>query len=99
MLPSVPNPKYKDEECQGVLLKVAHRDAFRAVETGVTIVHTVKQLYPGQFNWTRTIDRLYGSDHLRKSVDGNSPLVEIVSILEAGLEEFKRIRANYLLYD
>jgi uncharacterized protein YbbC (DUF1343 family) len=99
MLPSVPNPKYRDEECGGVFLSITNRDAFQAVETGVTIIHTIKQLHSGQFNWTRTIDRLYGSDHLRKSVDGNVPLVEIVTRHGAGLDEFKRVRVNYLLYD
>lgn len=99
ILPSVPRPKHKDEECGGVFLSITNRDAFLAVETGTSIVYTIKRLYPRQFSWTRAIDRLYGSDYLRKSVDDDLALGEILSTQKNGLDEFEELRAKYRLYE
>lgn len=92
MLPSVPRPKYKSESCGGVFVKVVDRESFKPVQTGVAIVETIAQLYPQQFAWRNSIDRLYGSDRLRKGLVSESEGQNDVA-------EFLKIRAQYLLYD
>jgi len=99
MLPSVPNPKYKDKVCGGVKIRVSSRELFEPVKTGVSLIWTLKKLYPAEFKWSRTIDRLYGSDVLKVGVNEGKPLDEILSGYEHGMDEFLEIRSNYLLYE
>ena len=98
MLPSVPEPKFKDQPCNGVFLRVSDRDAFAAVKTGIAIICTIKKLYPDKLEWTRTIDRLYGSDRLRIAVDANQSLSNILASFESETKEFMAIREKYLRY-
>jgi len=93
------NSKYRGEECEGVSIHVTRRDEFEAVRTGMKIITTVHQLYPDEFRWRNSaIDRLYGSDDFRKALaEGKSP-EEIFAMWQTPLEDFKRIRNNYLLY-
>ena len=48
----------------------------------------VKKLFPGNFDWSRSIDRLYGSDILRSRVDLGVSLEEIVE--ETGIAQEKK---------
>jgi uncharacterized protein YbbC (DUF1343 family) len=97
--PSVPRPKFKDETCGGVTLRVDRRDAFSPVETGVRIIDTLRKLYPDRFAWRRRIDRLYGSDRLRKALEKGADLSAIIAGHGEGVEEFMAIRSRYLLYE
>ncbi|MFQ5771915.1 MAG: exo-beta-N-acetylmuramidase NamZ domain-containing protein, partial [bacterium] len=98
-LPSVPNPKYKDELCGGIYVRVVRRETFKPVKTGVTIIWTIKNLYPDKFKWRNTIDRLYGSNRLRLRIEASKPLAEIVSNDGVEVQNFLTLRAKYLLYD
>lgn len=99
MLPSVPNPKYRDEICGGIRVRVITRELFEPVKTGESLILTLKNLYPTEFKWSGTIDRLYGSALLKNSADEGRELVDIRSGQEQGLNEFLELRSNYLLYE
>ena len=99
MLPSVPNPKYKNEDCRGVRLRVINRELFKPVRTGESLILTLKKLYPTEFKWSGTINRLYGSDRLKNGVDEGKQLVDIQSGQQNNLDKFMKIRSNYLLYE
>lgn len=91
--------KYRGEQCEGVKINVTSRDAFAAVPAGVYIISTVKKMYPNDFKWRRSaIDRLYGSDDLRTSLDEKMSPKEIVGSWDKSLEQFKAKRAKYLIY-
>lgn len=93
------NSKYRGEQCNGVQIQVTTRNELRAVATGVYLIYTIHQLYPEDFSWRRSaIDRLYGSDQLRKSIDAGKTPQEIVEQWRAGLENFTSAREKYLLY-
>jgi len=99
MLPSVPNPKYKNELCGGVRLRVITRELFEPVKTGESLILTLKKLYPSEFKWSGTIDRLYGSALLKKGAEEGKELVDIRSGQQNNLNKFMKIRSNYLLYE
>lgn len=73
--------KYAGETLRGFQLHVTARSAFDPVATAVTVLRTVKRLYPDDFHFlepnnqdrageaTFAIDRLWGSDSLRLSID------------------------------
>ena len=99
LLPSVPNPKYKDQLCGGVYVRVIGRELFEPVRTGVSIIWTLSKLYPDNFDWSPTINRLYGSDRLKTGVENGISLEEILDGHSRGLEDFMILRSKYLLYD
>ena len=99
LLPSVPNPKFKDEVCGGIRVRVITRELFEPVKTGESLILALKTLYPTEFEWSGTINRLYGSAALKNGADEGRELADIRSGQEHGLNEFLELRSNYLLYE
>jgi len=100
------DPKYENEACRGVLIKVTDRDAFRPVVTGIHLLATLKKLYPADFRWRSPsrstgayyIDLLAGTPRLREMVDAGEAPEKIIAALAAGVENFMARRGKYLLY-
>ncbi|MFF9360451.1 exo-beta-N-acetylmuramidase NamZ family protein [Streptomyces griseoluteus] len=68
--------KHAGRPVRGVHLHVTDREAFAPVRTAVAMLGTLRRLYPDDFAWSGDfIDRLWGSDELRRTVDaGEDPL-------------------------
>lgn len=91
---------------------VAEYKAFDPVYLGLTLLSTVKSLYTNGTNATAgfqwrydtgnvipyDIDRLTGSDLVRTSLDQGLSPDAIKEAWTSGLEDFKKLRAKYLLY-
>ncbi len=100
------DPKYENEVCRGIFIKVTDREAFRPVATGVYLLTTLKKMYPDGFRWRSPsrstgksyIDLLAGTPRLREMVDSAEAPEKIIAALEDGLDNFKAVRAKYLLY-
>jgi uncharacterized protein YbbC (DUF1343 family) len=100
--------KHAGQVCGGAQVHVTDRHAFRPVETAVSIMRAVKDLYPDDFAWRQPpyeyetekipIDMLWGSDHLRLAIDGNGTPDEIMTPVRADLAEFDEVAEPYLLY-
>lgn len=93
------HPKFQDETCYGLKLKVTDRDAFKPFLTGVRIVQSLHTLYPQQLKWReRHFDRLVGSDVLRKAILSGRDLKDLIQEWQESAEAFKKQRQKYLLY-
>lgn len=93
------NPKYKNENCGGVRINLTDRDNFEAVKVAVTVLYTIKQMYPENFQWNEDwIDKLYGSDKLRKTLDSENSLEELFKGWGKDISKFRRISNKYKLY-
>jgi uncharacterized protein YbbC (DUF1343 family) len=98
--------KHKETVCGGIQLHVTDRLALRPVTVAVHLLRAVRQLYPDHFEWrppgqpgdSFPIDRLSGSDSLRRQIEAGMPVPEIVASWEPGLEAFSAQRQPYLLY-
>ncbi|WP_236796287.1 exo-beta-N-acetylmuramidase NamZ domain-containing protein [Amycolatopsis sp. GM8] len=92
--------KFVNETCGGVELTVTEPRAFDAIRTAVAMFVTAKRLHPGLFGWRPdlAIDKLSGSDRLRKMVDAGAGVEEIVGSWQAELASFVARRQPYLLY-
>ena len=99
ILPSVPYPKHKDKLCGGVKVRVVNRERFEPVKTGVSIIWFLQNLYPEEFEWTGTINRLYGSDKLKTGIDEGLALDELFREESVEMDAFSKIRSKYLLYE
>jgi len=67
--------KYAGQVLSGVQLHVIDRQAFEPVRTALTILKTLRDLYPDELAFRPELDRLWGSDSLRKAlIAGDDPL-------------------------
>ena len=100
--------KHARRTCGGCQIHLLDREAFRPVVTGVAVIQTFYRLDPSSFAWRPPpyeyehdkppIDILAGSDLVRRQIDADVPLEEIVEGWREDEEAFHRVRAPYLLY-
>jgi uncharacterized protein YbbC (DUF1343 family) len=93
-----PNPKYRNERCNGIFIQIKDRTIFKPVTTSLKIIELVHSLHPSQF----TIDggvfnRLLGTAHFRTH-SSNAQNDSLITALTNKLNDFLKIRVNYLLY-
>lgn len=93
-------PKFFNKICSGIYIKVTNKNNFDAVKTGIAIlVSLYKNCTEFRFNKDNFIDKLAGTDKLRKMIINRASLGEIVNAYTAELDEFRKTRSKYLLYD
>ena len=93
------HPKYENNTCLGLKIKVTDRAVFRPFKSGVLIVKAIHDLFPQQFEWrTAHFDRLSGSNRLRLTIEKNEPLQPLFEQWQKDIETFARLRKPYLLY-
>ena len=98
--------KHKGETCEGVLLNITDEAAFNALETGIALVRTIKELWPSEFRFREAwedpkaffFDQLAGGPHLRERISALAPLADCIAAANEGHEAFMYLRANYLIY-
>ncbi|MFF3213984.1 exo-beta-N-acetylmuramidase NamZ domain-containing protein [Streptomyces sp. NPDC002886] len=91
--------KYSGKTCGGVRLLVHDREAFDPVRAGIGLLVTARRVWSG-FAWRsdQWIDRLTGSDRVRRMVDAGAGVEEVAGDWAAGLARFAAVREEYLLY-
>jgi len=89
---------FKDEECGGVNIIVSDRSTFRPVLTGIEIAVALRQMYPTDWKVDSYLRLLANSAALEKVKRGDPPR-EIVTSWNSQLDEFRRARADILLYE
>lgn len=91
--------KWTGQVCGGVHVHVLDRTCFRPVPMALHLMAAVKVLWPEQFALRAgQLDRLSGSDALRKQLDADIPVDEIVGGWPAQWVEFAAQRRAALLY-
>ena len=88
---------FKEQRCQGVYISITDRSVLRQVALGVQIAHTLKRLYPDQWD-TEGLNRLLRHPPTRDGIEQGAPLEEIFQSWQADLEAFRQRRASVLLY-
>jgi beta-N-acetylhexosaminidase len=98
--------KHQGQLCAGVHIYVTDREQFQPVAAMLRVLQTLKRSYPDRFGWRkawvpgrqRPIDLLWGSDRLRRQIDADRPVDDLVAEWQPGLQEFERLRGDYMLY-
>ncbi|MBN2447518.1 MAG: DUF1343 domain-containing protein [Phycisphaerae bacterium] len=89
--------KFKGQECGGVQVILTNRDEFDPLETGLSIVRELKDLFGKDFD-IQNVDRLlFGKAVLEKVTESTGP-TNYTPLWESELMTFKTIRAGYLQY-
>ncbi|HEX6190016.1 MAG TPA: DUF1343 domain-containing protein, partial [Pyrinomonadaceae bacterium] len=100
--------KHGGKACGGVQIHVIDRAIFEPVSAGVAIVKTAHDLYREDFRWKdppyeyeferNPFDVIAGTTEMRAQIERGDSLDSITESWQPALEEFKRIRGEYLLY-
>lgn len=88
---------YKEKECEGVTINLTDRAVLRPMSTGLTIADALHRLYPQQFQVQKMLF-LLGSQATVERLERGDALAQIEAGWASELEEFRRMRARYLLY-
>ena len=93
------SPKYENELCNGIFLKVTDRKIFKPIEFAVKLIYTLHKLYPEKFKFRESaIDRLWGSSKFRSDINSGKLPEDIISSYQNDLNNFKEVRKKNLLY-
>jgi uncharacterized protein YbbC (DUF1343 family) len=100
--------KWAGERIGGVQIHVSDRRAFRPVLTGLALLTLYRQMGEVRFAWKSPpyeyedeklpIDILCGTDQIRQLIEAEADLDELQESWRTGLEQFREIRREYLLY-
>jgi len=100
--------KHAGQACGGVQIHVTDREAFEPVVAGIAIVKTAFDMYGDQFRWKEPpyeyeydrnpFDLISGSSKVREAIERGDSLEAIEASWVDPLEEFRTLRAQFLLY-
>jgi uncharacterized protein YbbC (DUF1343 family) len=100
--------KHAKALCGGAQIHVTDRRAFRPLRTAVEMLDQFRREAPSRTIWRDPpyeyepvkppIDILYGSDRLRRAIDGGTPVASLAAEWPRDEEAFLRLREKYLLY-
>ncbi|GAA1264866.1 exo-beta-N-acetylmuramidase NamZ family protein [Saccharothrix xinjiangensis] len=92
--------KFANQLCGGVALHLTDASRFDAPRTAVAMIVAARRRYPDRFAWRpdNWIDKLSGSDRLRRMVDAGAGADEVVGAWQDELAAFERTRRPHLRY-
>ncbi len=100
--------KHAKTTCGGCQIHVTSRQEFESVKVGVSLMRECYGLAPDRFKWRdppyeyehdkMPIDILAGSPALRRQIEQQVPLADIVASWRPGETDFAEARRPYLLY-
>jgi uncharacterized protein YbbC (DUF1343 family) len=89
--------KFKGQTIPGIRVIITNRQAYRPVRTALILIDTIKRRQPSAFAWGPSIDRLTGSDKVRRAIDEGG-LAALLDEWDRDAAEFVRTREPFLLY-
>ncbi|CAK6473600.1 YbbC [Peribacillus simplex] len=92
--------KHAGRLSHGVEIYITDREAFKAVPTGLHIIKTIQDLYPGDFEFlaANNFNLLIGNGWIMSRIKEGSTVNEILKEYQVKQDAFKKVRKNYLLY-
>ncbi|MFS0873432.1 exo-beta-N-acetylmuramidase NamZ domain-containing protein [Paenibacillus xylanilyticus] len=98
--------KHAGELCGGVRIFVTDSREFRAVETGLVLLHELASLYPDHFRFLEPpqpgsryfMDLLTGGKEVREGIHDRGELYRLIEVWNAQAKEWRERRKPFLLY-
>lgn len=92
-------PKFFNKECSGIFINVKDAGKFDPVMCGVAILIALNRNCPEfKFNKDNFIDKLAGTDKLRKMIISGKTADEIAAAMNESIRGFNSARNEYLIY-
>ncbi len=89
--------KHKGQTIPAIRFVITDRNAYRPVRTSLLLIDEIRRQHPRDFAWTGSIDRLTGSDKVRRAIEGGT-LPTLLEEWDREAAEFRESRTPYLLY-
>jgi uncharacterized protein YbbC (DUF1343 family) len=89
--------KFAAETIPMIRLHVTDREAYRPVRTALLLIDAIRRRHTEHFEWSATIDRLTGSDRVRRAIEGGT-LDRLLEGWDREAEMFAADRRQWLLY-
>jgi len=89
--------KHPGKHIRAIRFVVTDRQRYRPVRTSLLLIEEIRRRHPQEFAWTATIDRLTGSDKVRRAIE-EGWLPRLLEEWDREAAEFRESRAPYLLY-
>lgn len=99
--PAAPDPRYRDEGCRGLRIRVADGRTARPYAMGIALLAALRRLQPERLRWRDdglALDRLLATTSVRRSLERGQKAETILAADTAAIEAFRRERASVLLY-
>jgi uncharacterized protein YbbC (DUF1343 family) len=94
-----PGQKWGGQRIPMVVIALSDRDAVRPTQVGLELLRAIYRRHPTDFQWrTEHIDRLAGSDRLRRAVEQEGGVEALLPILQRESEDFAARTRPWLLY-
>jgi uncharacterized protein YbbC (DUF1343 family) len=94
--------KYAGQQCHGIWVIPTNNMTFQPFRTGIALVKAVHELYPDMFEFSpgapHFFDQLAGTDNVRKGILDGKSVSDIERQWQYGLDAFRPMRAQYLIY-
>jgi beta-N-acetylhexosaminidase len=91
--------KYSGESCSGLQVHITDRENFSPITAALHLIREAIQLHPEELTFRESaFDRLIGNSWVREQLKSGSTVESIERRWAAGLDEFKLVREEYLLY-
>lgn len=88
---------YQGQLCHGCRITITDRDEFMPVITGLNILDAIYKLYPDKYEIDRNVG-LIGKKQVLEMIKQRTPLEKIVQSWQNELQDFAKVRAQYLIY-
>ena len=89
--------KHPGKSIRAIRFVVTDRQTYRPVRTSLLLIDEIRRRHPKDFAWTATIDRLTGSDKVRRAIE-EGWLPRLLEEWDREAAAFRESRAPYLLY-
>jgi uncharacterized protein YbbC (DUF1343 family) len=89
--------KFPGQTIPAIRFAITDREAYRPVRTSLLLIDEIRRRHPGDFAWSRTIDRLTGSDKVRLAIEAGT-LPALLEEWERDAAVFAASRKAFLLY-
>jgi uncharacterized protein YbbC (DUF1343 family)/CubicO group peptidase (beta-lactamase class C family) len=90
--------KFAGQVCHGVQIYLVDRQALNPPELGIELASALHQLFPQKFELDKTLP-LIGSHWVLDEIRGNTDPTRIEYMEQPSLMNFRKMRAQYLLYE
>ena len=89
--------KFPGQTIPAIRFVVTDRQSYRPVRTALILIDEIRRQHVQEFAWTATIDRLTGSDKVRRAIEAGT-LAALLDEWDRDAAAFARAREPYLLY-
>jgi uncharacterized protein YbbC (DUF1343 family) len=89
--------KFPGQTLPAIRFVITDREAYRPVRTSLLLIDEIRRQHPRDFEWTRTIDRLTGSDKVKRAIE-EGWLPALLEEWDREAAAFAESRKRFLLY-